>query len=461
LFFQVAAPARFAGGRLAFAALLAAAVASASCRRRALETEPPDGGGEGGGPSLSDGGRVDAADAVGADLRVDAPIDLIADAPDAPSAADGARDAVRDTTGPAICPAGAAPLDVCGCGCCGVAAGRDCYYPTLGESRDTVPNPMPTPQECATTGCDEGDRYLCCFDPGVQPTPPQLAICATNTSGEDLPRFSFTTRDAIGCTTIEIGSSAGKLSQVATPFGPGVANGWRGPCDGTTANRALAIGGLGSVATRPLRAGDSLTHYDVHVALFFDNRTGVADVYRVDVDDIAPAPFCTSGSCPLCAGACAFAATYRYGFVGGHLAFTDTVILAPPASYQHVRSPVTAMSADVSCAPPAPPCDVGAIDVGELMLAFADPDVQQALARALGAGTIPFYGRDERPSDGSAFQLTRDGGGGLLIGAPCPPDSTPASCTEIPGGLSRLRALLVAFDQQQLQTDPACAPLRP
>jgi hypothetical protein len=119
------------------------------------------------------------------------------------------------------------------------------------------------------------------------------------------------------------------------------------------------------------------------------------------------------------------------------------------------------MPADITCAPAPPACGGPAIDVGDVMAAFGDADVQDALARSKTAGTYPFYGQDPRPSDGQAFQLTRDGGGGFLIGGPCPPGSTASSCTEIPGGLSRLKSVLLAFDQQQLQADPTCAQLRP
>ena len=445
-------------------AFVLALVGLSSCRRPLGLRE--DAGGDAGAPSVGDSGHLDAP--VGDGARFDAPVGDGArfDAPVGELPLDVARDLVGDDVAPldgggdappAICPAGVPPLDVCGCGCCGgVQIPRACYYPSRGESRDTIPNPMPTPQQCATTGCSEGEHYLCCADPGAEPAPTAL-YCAINASGEDLPLFAFTKRDAEVCTTIEFGSTTG-LPLVSTPFGTGYARGWRGPCDGSA--RADAIGGLGSVTLRPARAGDTSNHYDVHVGLFFDNGSGIADASRIDVDDIAVA-LCTVAGCDACAGACAFDATYRYGFVGGLTAFRDTVILTPSASYQHVRSPLKTMPADVSCAPAPPACLSLSIDVADLTAAFGDADVRDAFTRSLGAGTVPFYGQDQRPSDGPAFQITRDGGGGFLIGAPCPAGSTSASCLEIPGGLSRLMSLLIAFDQQQLQSDPTCAPLLP
>ena len=100
---------------------------------------------------------------------------------------------------------------------------------------------------------------------------------------------------------------------------------------------------------------------------------------------------------PAVRGACAFDATYRYGFVGGHVTWVDTVIIAPPAAYQHVRSPVTTMPADISCAPPPPACGDPALDVADVMTALGDVDVQDALARSLGAGTIPLTAATSAP----------------------------------------------------------------
>jgi hypothetical protein len=177
-------------------------------------------------------------------------------------------------------------------------------------------------------------------------------------------------------------------------------------------------------------------------------------------------PGCAGGLCAPCAttvgvdaGVCALDSTYRYGHDGGRVAFRDTVVLAAPASFTHLRDPVATMPASLSCAPPFPICDGAAIDVADVMAALADPDVQLALLRSKGAVTLPFYGVDPRPVDGQAFQLTHDGGGGFLVGGPCPPGSS-STCMEIPAGVSRLVSVLTALDQQQL-ADPSCATLRP
>jgi hypothetical protein len=69
--------------------------------------------------------------------------------------------------------------------------------------------------------------------------------------------------------------------------------------------------------------------------------------------------------------------------------------------------------------------------------------------------TLPFYGEDQRGGDGAASQITRDGGGGFLVGADCPAATT-RPCTPIPPGMIRLLLLLRDLDQQQL-ADPSCA----
>src|SRR5215471_1476949 len=158
----------------ALAALIA--VGALSCKRPLGQAR--DAGSDVGAPSVGDGGRLDAP---ATDIVWDVAHDIAFD----DLAADLSVD-ITNSPPPAVCPAGVEPLDVCGCGCCGgMAQYRACYYPALGESRDAIPNPVPTPQECATTGCASGVRHICCADPGATPSPTEI-FCATNTSLEDL-----------------------------------------------------------------------------------------------------------------------------------------------------------------------------------------------------------------------------------------------------------------------------------
>jgi hypothetical protein len=425
---------------LAVMLVVLAAMPALSCKRP-LPAADKDAAADVGPPSI-----VDAA----VDTTVDIPADIPADA-----GRDAALDAAVDTVA-AMCPAGAAPVDVCGCGCCGAGAmARACYYPSLGESREAIPNPIPPPSTCANAGCSYGLRHVCCGDPGPDPGP--RTVCAIDTSIEDGARFTVTRRDGDVCTTLELGSLTDRLA-IAGPPGYADTNAWRAPCDGSTPP-VYAIGGLGRVT--PGTSGTLLPfpRYDVHVVLFFDTGTGVAEAVRIDQDEVAVASRCATANCPPCGGTCTFNATYRFTTNGGNALFRDTLILAPPASYMHVRDPVTTMPASTSCAPALPVCGGAAIDASDLAAAFADPEVQDALTRSTGAATWPFYGQDQRSADAPARLLTRDGGGGFLIGAPCPAGAPTSTCMPIPAGLGRLVSLLSALDQQQL-ADASCASLR-
>jgi hypothetical protein len=48
--------------------------------------------------------------------------------------------------------------------------------------------------------------------------------------------------------------------------------------------------GLGTVSPSQIKHGDPTARYDVHVVLFFDGGSGVADAVRLDVDDIPISP---------------------------------------------------------------------------------------------------------------------------------------------------------------------------
>ena len=407
-------------------AALGIAAAASSCRRP-VPNRAQDAASDAGAPSVGDAAQVDIP---------------VVEVPDAAMEAPG--DAAT-----AACPAGIAPLDVCGCGCCGEAMGRVCYYPSRGETREEIPNPPG--QNCAMAGCSYGVRHICCADPGPQVS--QAPICAMDTSIEDLPRFTITRRDGDVCTVLEL-SSISNILQITGPPGYPFANAWRARCDGSDTPQ-FAIGGLGTIS--PGTSGTLLPfpRFDVRVVLFFDRGSGVADAVRIDRDEVAVASRCTSGVCPPCGATCQLDATYRFTTTGGLAAYRDTTVLAPPASYTRHRMPEAVPGTEASCAPVFPACGGASIDVADVMAALSDPDVRDAFARSMGGSTMPFYGVDDRGGDGPASQITRDdGGGGFLIGRRCP-DAPIGSCTPIPPGLSRLLSTLVALDQQQI-ADPSC-----
>ena len=450
-------------------AVLALLLAAPSCRRTPL-AEGKDAGGDGDAPSAgdtrpADGPTGDAPADLTAEAIPDVAADVVPDASDAGATdASDAGPADAGDAGAAICPAGVAPLDVCGCGCCGEAMGRACYYPSRGETRESVPNPIPPPSSCAMAGCSFGIRHLCCADPG--PRSGADIVCGIDTSVEDWAKFTITRRVGDVCTTLELGSSSPRLP-IAGPPGYANTNAWRAPCDGSKPP-TYAIGGLGTVT--PGRSGTQspLPRYDVHAVVFFDSGTGVAEAVRIDKDDVAVGPSCTGDGCPTCTGTCAFDAKYSYGYEAARpVAFAHEVLLAPTASFMHVRHPQLTMPADMGCGPAIPACGGDALDVADVMAAIADVDVQKGLEESGAAGVPRLYGVDPRSFDGQVFRFTRDFGGSagpsgatVLVGAPCPPGSTPSTCGAIPPSLDWLVSVLTAFDQQQL-ADPSCAFVRP
>ena len=454
----------------AMLAALAVVLSALSCRRPLMKM---DAGSDVGGPVDDARPRdlpvVDApadvapadvapADVAPADVAPgDVPAGDVATDVSVERAGDVASDAVDG--GAAMCPAGVAPLDVCGCGCCGdgQAMGRACYYASRGETRESVPNPIPPPPNCATAGCSFGVRHLCCADPG--PRSGADLVCGIDSSDEDFPRFRITRRIGDVCTTLEMSIQFSPSLPIVGPPGRTNSRAWRGPCDGSSP-RINAIGGLGQVT--PATSGTLTSpRYDVHVVLFFDSGSGIAEAVRIDRDDVDVGSLCTTDACQTCVGTCAFDQIYRYGYEASRpVAFAHEVILTPPAAFQHIRRPQLTMPPDMGCAPAIPACGADALDVTDVMAAIADPDVQQGLEESSAAGVPRPYGFDPRQFDGQIFRFARDVGGSILVGAPCPAGSTPSSCGAIPPGVDRLVSVLTAFDKQQL-ADPSCASIRP
>jgi len=156
------------------------------------------------------------------------------------------------------------------------------------------------------------------------------------------------------------------------------------------------------------------------------------------------------------APACALDDTYRFGFSGGFITTVDESTLSPPAAYAHSRrSLYPEPPPAISCAPPLPPCNDGAlIDIADISRDLANADVQRAFA----AASPPLYGNDLRPSDGAIYQLLRADGHGFLAGQDCEAGSF---CNgPVPPGVARLVSDLQALDTHEL-ADPSCAALFP
>jgi hypothetical protein len=242
-----------------------AALAALACHRPLPARESRDAGGDGLPAEASDSGREEAIDA-GDDSGLD---------------------------GPAFCPAGVGPVDVCGCGCCGAPQEATCYYPALGQSAAGILNPIPPPQTCATAGCAGGVRHLCCIDPG-----PQLEgadLCADDRSIEDLRRFAISRRDGTVCTTVMFEGGPTAQLPIDGPQGYAASYGLRGPCDGSPP-QARIIGAAGSVNLRIVSDGGGVRVADIHATLFFDGGTGIASSVRLDADSLViQSTRCASG----------------------------------------------------------------------------------------------------------------------------------------------------------------------
>jgi len=161
---------------------------------------------------------------------------------------------------------------------------------------------------------------------------------------------------------------------------------------------------------------------------------------------------CTDRACPP--PPCVLDTTYRFGYTGGLVAYEDASTLTPPNAYTHTRSPRFTDPPDITCSPALPACNsVNLIDAADIILDIASSDVAVALASA----TPPIYGRDPRAYDGSIFQFLRADGRGFLAGADC--GTGVSGCVDVPPGVAKLVADLIALDAQQLM-DASCAALR-
>jgi hypothetical protein len=151
---------------------------------------------------------------------------------------------------------------------------------------------------------------------------------------------------------------------------------------------------------------------------------------------------------------CEFGATYTYGPVGGLSFLAYEATLSPPARYEFTLSEYGEPTRTFSCAPALPACGandvISAYDI--LVHDLPLPDVQAALAE----DTLPFFGRNLVPVDGTAFSFESAGGHGFMVGEPCEGE---AGCREITAGIAQLKQRLEQLDEQQL-ADPSCEEIR-
>ena len=154
-----------------------------------------------------------------------------------------------------------------------------------------------------------------------------------------------------------------------------------------------------------------------------------------------------SGGAPNAACTSCAQETLSWGFTGGRVAHVDRSAITLCRTFTRWRLD-RAVDAG-SCSSELGDCGSPGVAIGDVEAALADPDVRAAL----GAPSPPLYGIDERPTDGSVFQITA-GTASIEIGSDC--TETAKGCVPIPAGVRALGNLLRALDVQELAA-PACA----
>jgi len=265
--------------RLALVALLAASVVGAGCGNKRAHglgvVVLPDGGS---GPDLAVQDSAPPGD--------DAPAETRADAGPAEAGADADRQA-------AGCPS-SSYVDVCGCGCCGQPQSTVCYYPALGDSPATIPNPRPP--DCSAVGCSLGVRHVCC-DAQVDTRSDFYNYCAYDPA-TDLPRIvlvqsTLAQSGLSSCATVTLVRQPDANPQPSSIPGWSFESGQLGACGGPSSGPA-AIGALGTASL--VYAGSSAT-FTAHLVLFTASASGpvAAAAHRMDVISL---PLST-GTCPF------------------------------------------------------------------------------------------------------------------------------------------------------------------
>jgi hypothetical protein len=163
----------------------------------------------------------------------------------------------------------------------------------------------------------------------------------------------------------------------------------------------------------------------------------------------------TGGTVAVTPVACTdcIAQTVGWGANGGLVTYTEDSSLTSCRTYTHTRTPVQPPGSPTSCTLDVGGCDAGPVAIHDVEQALAHPDVIAALA-----GSVPVYGTDPRPCDGTVTAITV-GGKTLYVGGDCATGQgcfAGASCVPTPAGVQALVDVLGSLDQQALKLAP-CA----
>ena len=182
----------------------------------------------------------------------------------------------------------------CGCGCCGgVTPQQRCYYPALGETRDSIVAAdlaAKAATNCALVGCSLGTQYICCV--AAPPESSGSATYAATGTSSALDRIRIVKTDSSGmCTTLQLAAptTSSTAFRITLPAHWGVERASRAPCvAGTPVENA--IGGIGSAS---FQSSVGVCVVDLNVTLFFGTTT--LEAVPLDATGLA-----TVGAVPSC-----------------------------------------------------------------------------------------------------------------------------------------------------------------
>ncbi|MFO0760057.1 MAG: hypothetical protein U0359_26475 [Byssovorax sp.] len=149
--------------------------------------------------------------------------------------------------------------------------------------------------------------------------------------------------------------------------------------------------------------------------------------------------------------------TIGWGPTGGLVAYNESSALSPCRTFTHVRTAAGEPGPDKQCSVEIGGCDTETDGLHALETALAHPDVTAAFA-----GSVPVYGTDPRPCDGSVLAITR-GDKTILVGGDCGTGTSciqGQQCTEVPAGVRALADALAAVELAAMKK-PDCSSVFP
>lgn len=154
-------------------------------------------------------------------------------------------------------------------------------------------------------------------------------------------------------------------------------------------------------------------------------------------------------SCPSCVSG-----ALTWGPIGGNALTRDESAVAPCRGYTHTRtfSARAGGGSPVSCSASLA-CDASDAGTQKLDELVANADVQKALTTSM-----PVYGCDLRPADGTLLRVQVDGGRSFAVGPDCGQctggGGAGGQCVPVPAGVRALTSFLEALDARMVASEP-------